>query len=94
MEDKEVSSTKCYLCGKPTKKEVKWFSVNGRHYYSVGQCEKHGYVKCKVRMKKADDGNVFVVKTMKIINQSEVLEIKEKQDKLRLQRQEKRHNKV
>ena len=91
MEDKEVSSTKCYLCGKPTKKVVKWFSVNGRHYYYVGSCDKHGYMKCKIRMKKADDGNVFAVKTQKIVGEKAVEEIKEKQEKLRLQRAEKRH---
>ena len=91
MKDNEVSSTSCYLCGSPTKKIVKWFSVNGRHYYYVGHCEKHGYMKCKVRMKKADDGNVFVVKTQKIVNEDVVSDIKEKQEKLRLQRAERRH---
>lgn len=91
MNDGDVNSTKCYLCGKPTKKVVKWFSVNGRHYYYVGTCEKHGYMKCKVRMKKADDGNVYVVKTQKIINEEAVESIKEKQEKLRLQRAERRH---
>lgn len=91
MNDKMVSSTKCCVCGRPTKKVIKWFSVNGRHYYYVGACKKHGYVKAKVRMKKADDGNVFVVKTMKIIDQESVDAIKEKQEKLRAQRAERRH---
>lgn len=91
MQDKMVSSTKCCVCGRTTKKVIKWFSVNGRHYYYVGECKRHGYVKAKVRMKKADDGNVFVVKTMKLIDQESVDQIKEKQEKLRLQRAEKRH---
>ena len=91
MSDKMVSSTKCCVCGRPTKKVIKWFSVNGRHYYYVGLCKKHGYVKEKVRMKKADDGNVFVVKTMKIIDQESVDAIRDKQEKLRAQRAEKRH---
>ena len=91
MNDKMVSSTKCPICGKPTKKAIKWFSVNGHHYFYVGTCKKHGYVKAKVRMKKAEDGNVFVVKTMKVIDEAACLEIKEKQEKLRAQRAEKRH---
>lgn len=91
MNDSEVSSTMCYLCGKPTKKIIKWFSVNGRHYYYVGSCNKHGYMKCKVRMKKADDGNVYVVKTQKIVDENVVNEIHDKQEKLRLQRAERRH---
>lgn len=93
MSDEDVSSTKCYICGKPTRKIVKWFSVNGRHYYYAGECKRHGYMKCKVRMKKADDGNVYVVKTKKIISLDEVEEIRDKQEKLRAQRQERRHNK-
>ena len=91
MEDKMVSSTKCCVCGRATKKAIKWFSVNGRHYYYVGICKKHGYVKAKVRMKKADDGNVFVVKTMKIIDEDSVNMIREKQEKLRAARAERRH---
>ena len=44
-------------------------------------------------MKKADDGNVYVIKTLKLIDEEGAMEIYEKQDKLRLQRQEKRHSK-
>lgn len=91
MQDKSVSATKCCVCGRPTKKVIKWFSVNGRHYYYVGICKRHGYVKAKIRMKKADDGNVFVVKTMKVTDQDGVDAIKEKQEKLRAQRAERRH---
>jgi len=91
MQDKMVSSTKCCVCGRATKKLIRWFSVNGRHYYYVGVCKRHGYVKAKVRMKKADDGNVFVVKTMKIIDEESVDFIREKQEKLRAARAERRH---
>ena len=42
-------------------------------------------------MKKADDGNVYVVKTLKRVPKSTVVEIQEKQEKLRQQRAEKRH---
>ena len=93
MQDKMVSSTKCCVCGRATKKLIRWFSVNGRHYYYVGVCKRHGYVKAKVRMKKADDGNVYVIKTLKLIDEEAALEIHDKQDKLRLQRLEKRHSK-
>lgn len=91
MSDRSVTTMRCYHCGFPTKKVIKWFSVNGHHYYAVSYCKRHGYIKGKIRMKKADDGNVFVVKTMKLIPESEVLVIKEKQEKLRQQRAERRH---
>lgn len=90
MEDKEVSSTRCYLCGKKASPLIKWFSVNGKHYYSVSYCNKHGYLKGKARMKKADDGNIYVVKTLKIVPEEVVAEIQDKQEKLRQQRSEKR----
>ncbi|NLG03633.1 MAG: exonuclease domain-containing protein [Clostridia bacterium] len=60
ISDKEVSSTKCYLCGRRTKKNIKWFSVNGKHYYSLSFCKKHGFLKGKARMKRADDGFIYV----------------------------------
>ncbi len=91
IEDKEVSSTKCYLCGRNATKLIKWFSVNGKHYFCLAYCKKHGYLKGKVRMKKADDGNVYVIKTLKLVDDEVALQIREKQDKLRLQRMEKRH---
>ncbi len=93
MADKTVSSTKCYLCGQPTKKIIRWFSSNGKHYLYVGQCKKHGYIKGKIRMKKADDGNFFVVKTMKQVSEDIVADVAEKQEKIRKQRADKRHSK-
>ena len=90
MADKMVSSTRCYLCGRNARRKLRWFSVNGKHYYSLSCCKKHGYLKGKIRMKKMDDGNVYVVKTMKIISEEEAAEIYEKQEKLRKQRAEKR----
>ena len=94
MSDRVVTSMRCYHCARNTRKIIKWFSVNGHHYYAIGFCKKHGYIKGKIRMKKADDGNVYVVKTMKVIPEEEVLLIHEKQEKLRQQRAEKRHNKT
>lgn len=90
IEDKDVSMTRCYLCGRIAKKKIKWFSVNGKHYYCLAYCKKHGYLKGKVRMKKADDGNVYVVKTLKLVNEEIANQIAEKQEKLRLQRSERR----
>lgn len=90
MEDKEVNSTRCYICGKKAKKQIKWFSVNGKHYYCIAHCRKHGFIKGKARMKKADDGNIYVVKTLKIVPEEVVNEIIEKKERLRELRQEKR----
>lgn len=45
--DKEVISSKCYLCHRNLRKKIKWFTPNGKHYYCVAYCEKHGYTKGK-----------------------------------------------
>lgn len=73
--DREVISSKCYLCHCNLKKKLRWFSPNGRHYYCVAYCEKHGFLKGKIRIRKADDGRVFVVKTTKFISKEEADQI-------------------
>lgn len=84
MEDREVSSTRCYICKKNNKKKIKWFSYNnGKHYLSVSYCEKHGYMKGKIRLKKAEDGGIYVIKTTKLIPVEMVQEIVAKQKKLK-----------
>lgn len=78
MEDKEVISCRCYLCHKNIRRKVKWFSPNGKHYYAISYCDKHGYMKGKIRIRKTEEGMVYVVKTEKFISESEVEEIKER----------------
>lgn len=79
MEDKEVKSTKCFLCGSKTKKKINWFSANnGKHYYSIVQCERHGYLKGKIRLRKSVNEEIYVVKTLKLVGESEVKEIAQK----------------
>lgn len=70
MEDREISSTKCYICHKNMKKKVRWFSPNvGKHYYSIAYCPEHGYIKYKIRMKRTDRDTYFVVKTTKFVDE-------------------------
>lgn len=76
--DKEVSSSKCYLCHKNLRKKVKWFSPNGRHYYCLAWCDKHGYLKGKIRIHKSEAGRVYAVKTMKLITEEEATKMKER----------------
>ena len=90
LEDKTVMGTKCYLCHKSLRKKIRWFSPNGKHYYSVSSCDKHGYMKSKIRIRKADNGSVYVVKTEKFITEAEIAGIRDRQDKAREQRKVKR----
>ena len=86
MADKEVVSTKCYLCNKNLRKKIRWFSPNGKHFLSIAYCEKHGFVKSKIRMKKSENGCVYVVKTTRFVTEEDVLEIRQKQEKAKQQK--------
>lgn len=84
MEDKEVISTRCYLCKTNNKKKIRWFSgSSGKHYLSLSYCPKHGYMKGKIRIKKTEDGGIYVIKTTKLIDEDAVWEIASKQRKNR-----------
>lgn len=89
MQDREVISTKCYLCKKNLRKKIRWFAANPKHFYSVSICDKHGFMKGKIRLKKSEDG-VYVVKTQKFISEDEVNEIIAKREHIREMRREKR----
>lgn len=91
LADREVSSTKCYLCHKNIRKKIKWFSPNGRHYYSLAYCDKHGYMKGKIRIRKAESDRVYVVKTLKFISEEDAGKIAGRQDRARELRRQKRH---
>ncbi len=72
FKDKEVASSKCYLCHRNLRKKVKWFTANGKNYYCIAYCEKHGYLKGKARVRRTDSGNVYIVKTTKFISEQDV----------------------
>lgn len=77
LEDGEVMGTTCFLCGKPLRRRVvPWFTPNGKHYYSVSVCPEHGYMKAKVRLRKAEDGQIYIVKTERFIGEGDVKKLK------------------
>lgn len=83
LADKEVMSTKCYLCGGNTHFKVKWFTPNNKHYLCVSECDKHGLMKAKVRLRKSEDGQIYVIKTEKFISQKETDALKYKKQHLK-----------
>lgn len=83
--DKEVISSKCYLCHRNLRKKENWFTPNGRNYYCLAHCEKHGYLKGKIRIRKAEDGGLYVVKTTKLIPEQEAAAIRERSSRAREQ---------
>lgn len=81
MEDKEVTSTKCYLCHRNLKKKMRWHSPNGKHYYSAAYCETHGYIKYKVRIRKSENGNYYAIKTSKFTTEEKIQKLRELRQK-------------
>ncbi len=89
--DKEVVSSKCYLCHRNLRKKIKWFTANGRHYYCLAYCEEHGYLKGKIRVRKTDDEGVYIVKTTKFITKEAADEIAKRKIRAKELRRHHRH---
>lgn len=85
FEDREVASSKCYLCRRNLRKKIRWFTPNGRNYYCLAWCEKHGYLKGKIRIRKSENGGggVYIVKTTKLIGPQEAEELKARREHVR-----------
>lgn len=93
MEDKEVSSTKCYLCRRNLKRKMKWYSPNGKNYYNFSCCDIHGYLKYKVRLKKSESGKYYAIKTSKFITEEKMKKIREDWNKVKDKESKKRLSK-
>lgn len=90
MQDKEVRSCVCYKCGRRAAKKIRWFSTNPKQYYCLAFCREHGYIKGKIRIKKAASGNVFAIKVLKLVDEEESAEIREKREELLKKRRRKK----
>lgn len=90
MGDKDINNIICYRCGNIVKKKIKWFTSNAKTYYSLGVCPNHGYIKAKIRIKKADNEKYFIVKISKLIDEDQSHEIYKKRQEILRRRQEKR----
>ncbi len=90
MADREVISSRCYLCHKNLRKKIRWFTSNNRHYYCLACCDKHGYMKGKIRLRRSEEGKIYVVKTTRLITEQEAAALTERRAHARELR--KRHN--
>lgn len=84
LKDRIVSSTSCYLCKRTIPKKIRWFSVGSRNYCCLAYCEKHGYLKGKIRMRQREDGRYYAIKTQKLISEDAAYEIYEKKEIIKL----------
>lgn len=89
MADRRVSEMICCRCRRTLRKKVRWFAVNPRLYLCLANCPEHGLVRGKIRMKKAESGNVFAVRTAKLTDEIGALLVTEKREEARKRRNEK-----
>lgn len=90
MKDREVVTTRCFLCGENAKKKIRWFSSGTKSHFCLAKCPEHGYLKGKIRMKKTEDGKIYVVKTIRLIGEEDVQNIRDKKESVKKKRREKR----
>ena len=92
MRDREITSTKCPHCHLPAKRKLRWFQNNSRVYESLSFCQKHGWVKGKIRIRHTDEDGYYAVKTLKNIDEIKAEELRQKRESLRQKRQIKRQS--
>lgn len=88
MKERSVTEMKCYKCGRTLRKKVRWFTPNQKLYYGLAICPEHGYLKGKIRMKRVDDVQVYVVKTLKLTDEEGASRIISRKDDVRIKRAE------
>lgn len=92
MKDRGVTEMKCYVCDRALRKKVRWFTPNQKLYFALANCPDHGYLKGKIRVKRVDDEQVFVVKTLKLTDEEGAQKIMSRKEDVRKKRAER--NKV
>ena len=95
LQAKDVKGVVCCICQRRATKKIDWFSNSSKNYYGIFLCREHGFLKGKLRVKKADNEKYFAVKTIKIISKEEAIQLKKHKEDLYKKRQEKKlHNKA
>lgn len=86
MKDRIVVSTACTICQKNLQKKIRWFAAGSSNYCCVAYCNKHGYIKGKIRLRQRDDGKIYAIKTIKLISEEDAFAIREKKEIQRIKR--------
>lgn len=90
FEDRDISEITCNQCDEPMEVLIDWFSDSGKTYYCLGKCPHHGYVRGKIRIRRAEEDSFFAIKIMKATDEEGANSIYEKQETIREKRRERR----
>jgi inhibitor of KinA sporulation pathway (predicted exonuclease) len=94
MADRTVLATRCYLCGKVLRRQIKWFPAGQKQYLCTAYCPRDGYLKGKIRIKKAPDGRYFAVRTIKQTTEEQAAQIAAKKEEVREKNRERRKRRI
>lgn len=83
LKDRNIRTVYCPKCGKRATRRIRWYTSNMKNYYSLSECEEHGYLRGRLRLRKTDDGAVYVIKTLRLIEKEEAQEMRQLRDSLR-----------
>lgn len=86
MADRNVTEIKCGQCGRTLRKKIRWFAQSQKMYFALAVCPEHGYVKGRIRIKKADGDRVFVVKTLKHTDEEGAAQIRARKEEVKKKR--------
>ena len=92
MADKTVTDMLCFRCGRLLPKKIRWFTSNQRYYYCLSWCPEHGALRGKIRLKPLAEDRVFVIKTIKCVDEETVARMMAKKAQVLGKRRLRRHH--
>ncbi len=88
LADKTVTDVMCKDCHRMLRKKIRWFSVSHRQYLCLAVCPEHGLVRAKLRIRKGEQDQCYVVKTIKRTDEAGAREICQKKEEQKQKRKE------
>lgn len=92
--NKEVRATRCYKCGQPAQRQLRWFSAKTKVYYCVAVCKTHGLIRGKIKFKHMDDGKYVAVKTLRLTDAQTARNLFSMKKEVIVKRREKRRKEM
>jgi inhibitor of KinA sporulation pathway (predicted exonuclease) len=81
MKNKDLQQTRCYICGRPLSKKIRWFVDNQGHAYGLFSCPEHGLIKGRFRVRQAPNGLYYGIRIMKQTDEIGAQKIRLRKDK-------------
>ena len=73
IRDREVASMHCPVCGRNAKRIGRWIVKDAKHYISAARCKDHGYLTGRIRVKVAENDQVYMEKITRMSTEEEAL---------------------